>query len=197
MKFSASVDGTETIDRDFSEVKNEIMSAVQASMSTVGDFMKDALQRHIETDVYDAYSPKAYPRRSENAAFGTPLSDMDANTMVNNRGAGVTLTYLPSGSHSGTTADLPQSSSYYNPDNPRPIKPNPVHGDTLIRRLETGKGYDWKTDVPARPFWQNFVNEMESVGGLFDAFSAAMAAHGFTVTPDGGMVEPDAADKTY
>ena len=197
MKLTVSVDGLDTIDQDFSRIQQELAAAVQASMASVGAFMKDALQRHIETDVYNAYTPKVYPRRSETPAFGAPLSDMEANTAVNNRGAGVTLTYLPSGTHSGTTADLPQSSSYYNPDNPRPIKPNPVHGDNLIRRIETGQGYDWDTDVPARPFWQNFVNEMEGVGGLFDAFAAAMAAQGFIVTADGGMVEPDAADRTY
>ena len=43
-----------------------------------------------------------------------------------------------------------------------PLKPHPANGDELIAILETGTGYDWKCDVPSRPFWTNFAEEQKS-----------------------------------
>ena len=197
VQFNVSVAGIEGIDKEFAEFQKKLGSQVQKAMSAMEAPLKDDLFRHIEQDVYNAYKPKVYPRRRDNPEFGTALNDMDANVTFYNRGAGFTLQYAPSGEHSGTTADLPSSSPYYDADDPRPIKPNPVHGDELIRRIETGRGYDWNVYPGKRPFWQKFVNE-EMDGQLAQHFAEAMRSQGVQdLTVDWSDVVREDGDGEY
>ena len=155
------VSGVESIDQDFKKVQAEIKTSIAKAMPQLADAMKQSLKEHIDQDVYAAYTPQAYPRRSENPGFGVPLNDIDSNTFVDTWPDGVRLDYKPDGSHSGTKRDLKGG---FAQDSIRPIKPNPVHGDDLVRRIETGQGYDWDFSM-ARPFFQNFVWEMVEGGG--------------------------------
>lgn len=153
---------------------------MQRIAESVGNVMKETLEHRIEEDVYKEYTPRVYPRRSEHPGYGVPLNDMEKTVTLYPKSipgkAEVTFLYQPSGEHSGTFGE------FFNEDQlarlhkkaSDPIKPKPVHGDDLIRRIETGRGYDYhpssKTKHPftdPRPFWANFVAEMLE-GGEFD-----------------------------
>lgn len=180
MELSISVSGIDGLDKDFQAFQQKLGEQVQGAVAAMEAPLKDDLALHIEHDVYDAYTPKEYPRRRDNPDFGIPLIDMDANVTYYNKGAGFTFSYMPDGSHSGTTADLPIESDNYDAYHAEPIKPNPVHGDKLIERIETGRGYDWKFKGKGpgkREFWQKFVNE-EMDGRMAQHFANAMRAQG-------------------
>ena len=203
IKFQAEFN--ELFDSDIKQFQSELRNMMIKALPEVREDMKEALKRHIETDVY-SYSNKAYPRRKDNPQFGpslidfdtrgqmTPIGDIDANATW----AVVGFNYTPDGSHSGTTADLDPSSKYYDADNPRAIKPNPVHRDALIRRIETGAGYDWKTKVKPRKFWQNFINEMTETDALEDSFVRWLSLQDkeILVEADGGVIR-EADDGAY
>lgn len=189
------------LEEDVAAFKGELRDAMIKALPQVREAMYDTLIRHIETDVY-SYDNKEYPRRADNPRFGTPLiavreqstriGDISADGMC----ATVGFNYMPDGSHSGTTADLDPKSDSYDADAPRPIKPNPVHRDDLIRRIETGRGYDWKGNFPKREFWQNTVNELVDGKMLEDYFLQAMAAEGIEVDRD-FSVEREPQDGDY
>lgn len=198
LALNVSVTGLESIDKDAEAILGKITSAVNNTSYFVGQLMMDQLQEHINIDVYRAYQPKEYPRRSVNSQFGIPLNDLDRNARPiniknpNGIGARVGLEYKPDGSHSGTTADLPVKSDYYDADNPRPLKPNPVHGDALIRRIETGRGYDWNCYPGKREFWHKFVKGILDDGEAEYEIKRVMEGFGFPlegdakVYPEGG-----------
>ena len=161
MNLTVSVSGLENIDEEFNAFRQKLNQQLTKAVRAMEGPLKDDLYVHIEEDVYAAYKPKEYPRRRDNPEFGIALNDMDKNAWLSilPQGNGFSFNYLPDGSHSGTTEDLDEYSDNYDADTPRPIKPNPVHGDDLIRRIETGRGYDWACYPGKREFWQNFVNE--------------------------------------
>ena len=185
-------------------ISGKIAPIMNDAMRSVGFTMQDKLKEHIEDDVYKRYSPKVYPRRSGGGGIGIPLNSLQnmklSGTAFTEAGGSVSLRYSPDGSNAATTADLKPGSPYYNADNPQPIKPNPVHGDDLIRRIETGRGYDWKLSggqkFPARPFWKRFVEEMIEGGGFENALFWALSESEFEIELDDG-VEREAGDGDY
>ena len=146
----------ETVNEDMVRIEKEIYNAVSNAMPYLADTMKNRLKEHIEDDVYRAYTPKAYPRRSENPSFGTALNDVETNTVTVIGNDSVIIDYLPDGFHSGTKKNL---LGKYSQDSTAPIIPNPAHGDDLVRRIETGEGYDWHFNE-ARPFFTKFTSDM-------------------------------------
>ena len=180
MELTIGISGLESLDKDLKDMQTRIETAVRNSMDTIGVQMKDALKTHIETDVYDAYTPTVYKRRSEHPSLGTPLNDMDANTYIFNKGAGVTLVYLPTGDHAVS-------------------KWSGADGDNLVGRIEKkSPAYNWgDDDVPERPFFQNFVSEMTDEGELERFFMEAMAGNGFIVESDGSGVIRESEDGYY
>lgn len=186
IQLSVKVDGEKSLDEEIKDFKNYLILRSAQALEQVQGQMTEHLENRIIEDVYNKYTPKEYPRRYDNPQFGDPLTSLMYMDALGPSG-GITsngdismmagLDYNPRGEHSGTTADLSPDSPYYDADNPSPLKPNPVHENELIRRIETGKGYDWK--VPSavykgRPFWQNFVNEMIEGGQLGALFLQAM-----------------------
>ena len=196
------VKGEDSLDKDMKAELNKLSVDVANIMVQLGQIMGDTLQKHIVQDVYQAYSPKTYPRRSENPRFGTPLSDVWANSYLTYNtaegqiGGEVCINYMPTGVHTGTTADLDPSSPYYDADNPRPLKPNPANGNELIRRLETGAGYDWNAHPGKRPFWQETVKELIDDGELEHQLFWLLAEKGYDVLNDSG-VERESRDGQY
>lgn len=172
-----------------------VMASIQADMKQA---LSDSIRRNV-------YSEKTgiYPRRSKHPGYGPPLNDMEANTtdlggMSNDaKSFYVGIRYQPSGEHTGKFGDFYSAEELEDlgkkPN--EPIKPNPVHGDELIRRIETGEGYDWDYDK-ARPFWTPFVEEQLS-GKLQDSFERAMALQGFEVTDFAGGVVAESGDGAY
>ena len=182
MELSVTVTGLETLDEDLKAFQAELAGKVTASMDGVGERMKDALAAHIETDVYGAYSPRQYKRRSEDGSRGKPLSDMTANAKVYNKGAGLSLHYKPTGDH-----EIRKWSG--------------VDGDDLIGRIEKKDPmyhfYPTEGEIPDRPFWQNFVSEMIEGGALDDYFAAEMLLQGIVVEREDGGVLREPGDGEY
>jgi len=105
------------------------------------------------------------------------------------------LVYTPSGRHSGLLKDALNANEDGGESGMKPLKPHPVHGDALIERIQTGHGYDWKLpkDFPGgRPFWNNFVTEMQN-GGAWDAFEKGFTANqppdGWKLIREGGELD--------
>ena len=174
------INGNGTLEQDLVLFQAELAKRVGNAMNDVGADMQDALARHIETDVYNKYSPIQYQRRSENHGLGTPLNDMQANSHIYNKGAGVTIEYKPTGAH--------ENASW-----------NTANGDDLIGRIEKKNPPYFKKaqgKVPLRPFWQNFVDEMVDDGMLENFFAAAMRRQGEQVIEEGTIVR-DANDGAY
>lgn len=199
-----TVTGDKEIDEDLKAVQLELRQKMIKGLPNVRNDMLDSLEKHLLSDVYRAYRPKEYPRRKDHPEFGPSLIDFTTKGQVRNIGnisedgtwAEVGFDYLPDGSHSGTTADLDPTSAYYDADHPRKLKPNPVHRNELIRRIESGKGYDWKRHPGKRPFWQNFVNEMVDDGMLEYFFAKAMREQGEDVVEDGSLFR-ESTDGSY
>ena len=164
---SFKLTGAGGVTKEYKAFNTKFYTAVQAGLTAVGSELTKHLQEHIRKDVYDAYTPKSYPRRSGHPQFGTPLeSPQNMDLQVNK--LSLIFSYEPTGDHSGTKKDRLDWSALkkkYQTAPNQPIKPNPVHGDDLIRRIETGEGYDWDVAVPERHFWNNFVEEAVGAGG--------------------------------
>lgn len=175
--------GENSIDEELTAfLKQTINPAVTKALDSVGVDMAGALKRHIQTDVYDAYTPKVYERRSEHPGAGTPLDDMNANALTYNHGSSLTFAYKPTGEHSNPTW-------------------HSVDGDDLIGRIEKhDPEYRWlpkNGTLPNRPFWQNFVNEMIDQKEMEYYFVAAMIMQGITdITADGDLTR-ESGDGQY
>lgn len=181
---------------DFITDYGEALSAdkMQRIAESIGNVMKETLEHRIEEDVYKEYRPHVYPRRSEHPGYGVALNDMEKTVTLFPKSipgkAEVTFVYQPSGEHSGTFGDFYDENKLLRLHKKAsdPIKPNPVHGDDLIRRIETGRGYDYHPSskdrhpfTEPRPFWGNFVSEMLE-GGEFDrAVTDAFRAEGIEI----------------
>ena len=172
------VSGESSIDKDLNAFKAELGTKVAKAMDDVGADMVELLKKHIISDVYEAYPrPKVYKRRSDNSSLGTPLSDMEKNTIVFNKGAGVSVAYIPMGAHAYR--------KWHTDDK-----------DQIIGKIEKkSPPYKWGNDtVPERPFWQYFVSELIEGGELDRYFASAMMMQGEIVEPTGVIRQADDGD---
>ena len=183
--FECTVDWNgDNLEYDVGMAIGEIENNLTPVLENVGAELINDLQKHIERDVYAKYSPISYPRRRDFPRFGTPLTSIkNFSTKVSNELNTATLEfdYSPDGTHKGQKKDaldydeeIDEKRNGGKTGN-RPLKPNPVHGDALIRRIETGEGYDWKSDVPARPFWDKFITQEMQGGGIRRYFNTYMS----------------------
>ena len=202
LSLNINVTGSETIDSDLNAELENIQTAVVRAMSDVGNLMMESLKKHIVTDVYKAYDPVRYERRSDDSTNGTPLNDLSAVNMTpifdtdsaEKIGGTVGMDYHPTGEH--------QNYRWHGADD-----------DDLIRRIETGLGYDYmrtrsKTNeygevvseeiipYPERRFWQKFVDEMTDGGAMERAIFWKMAENGYTLDMKDGVIR-DANDGNY
>lgn len=132
----------------------EISNAVYADM-------KDALDSHIQSDVYHEYIPKMYKRRRDDPRRGISLAEsvederytkqigpFDYASMELVAG----LSYEPTGQHEETW------------------RWSDTNGDKLIGRIEKkDPPYNWEPKgekIPERPFWKRFVEEMIEGGRI-------------------------------
>lgn len=164
-------------------LKTELQAALSSTLDDVGLDMREALARHLETDVYAAsvYTPKVYERRMGNGG----LMASAEKARIYNSGTYVAVEFKPDGLHK-------------NPEWSSDIAP-----DDLIGRIERhNPEYNWlpkKKKLPNRPFWQNFVNEMVDEGELERSFVAAFKSHWDDkkdIVVDGEL-EREPADGTY
>ena len=146
--FDFKLQGADSISKEYKAFNTKVYDATQAGLITVYSEMVKGLQKHIQTDVYDAYHSEAqvpYMRRIDNGG-GIPIISAK-NMDYTIKGMSLTFSYEPSGKN----ANYP-TSKY-------------VDGDKLINAIENSD-YTWDTPkIPERHFWNNFVEEMVGVGG--------------------------------
>lgn len=187
--------GIDSFDAELSAFMNKLASttrqSVEAALGEAREILKQKIITEVEND--DVYKPKVYKRRSEKAGRGAPLSDMDAYSQIiepvavnANGNLQVTsrLYYNPKGTHRvarWNTADTPNE---------------------LIGRIEKkDPPYTWEPkngEIPARPFWQHFVNQMVDEKDLERFFISAMNMYdtSLDIQADGDLVR-DGRDGTY
>lgn len=152
--FSVTVQGQQTLTDEVDAEIQKIDSAIAPAMYIMGSEFEQMLNARLRQDWYDAYKPHKYPRRTDNPIFGEGLmSDeyKDYSVEIKPKTKRLTFTYEPSGEHA--------IESYHKRDK-----------NALIRSIETGKLYG---NPPPRPFWENFVDELEN-GDAMDLFITAM-----------------------
>ena len=209
IRLNVNITEDKSIDEEFEAFLTEVQTAVNRTLTKAGSLMYETLKKRIDIDVYDAFQPNTYLRRSDNPSFGVPLNDVSANrvpiynpvTRQGDRfGGRIGLDYKPNGANSATTADLDPYNAYYDADNPRqllkPEYPHTMDGNDLIRRIETGQGYTWRRRPGKREFWKNFVDEMVDDGELEREVIWSMREFGFEIEMDSG-VEREAGDGEY
>lgn len=156
-------------------LKNVLNKASAEALNDVGADMQGVLAKHIETDVYPAYSPSVYERRGNNG--GLIAQAMEAKIYPHGPG-GISIEFKPDGGH-------PTESAWAE-----------VHGDSLIGRIEKhSPEYHWlpkRRKIPNRPFWQNFVRELIDDGTVEYYYAAAMRRRGIDLVEDGRVIrEPN------
>ena len=171
----AGVTLTIKVDFQADELNDEFRTELQnieprigSAMAAVASAAKSSLKSHIQSDVYDKWSPTTYIRT------GGIISDGATETTASS--SRMSLEYTPSG-----------SSEQWE---------HPVSGSALVGRIESGSGYEWSRHPGARPFWQKFVDEMIN-GGMATAFDSAMYAELGDIYEGGTVVSRDSADGEY
>lgn len=180
-------------DEAIREVMNALIVEIAEALPEVMDNAKDTLKKHIDEDVLSesVYKPKVYKRRSDNNGLGVSLSaqaQMEPYTKI----------IAPTGGNVGGKLKI-TSRLYFNPSGAHKYeKWHTADYNELIGRIEKkSPAYTWGQDqVPPRPFWQRFIDEMIGGGEIEASFVDAMRRKGETVTADGGVTE-DPYDREY
>lgn len=144
--FDFKLTGADSINKEYKAFNTKVYKGVQSGLTAVGSELTKQLQKHIQTEVYDAYTPQSYMRRIDYGG-GTPIispknMDLQLNKMS------LTFSYEPS----GRNTRYPNSKF--------------VDGDDLINAIENSD-YTWKgtEHIPERHFWNNFVDDMVGASG--------------------------------
>lgn len=179
------------LDAEMTAFKALLAQSLKKALTEVNADMQDLLKKHIETDVYKAYKPKVYERRSKGTSLGTPLSNMQGNVAFEATeaqvapqgvGAQTRFQYLPTGEHSVQAW-------------------SGTDGDALIGRIERkSPPYDWGNEkIPERPFLQNFFEELIEGGAAEDMLLKWLQLTGATleVEPGGGGIVRELGDGEY
>lgn len=152
--FTFKVQGIESIQEDYDEFNRKVSRATEYGLKALASELTPALQRHIQSDVYAAYTPKQYQRRYVYPQYGRSIySEKNMSWNLVNRSGGqrsVEFTYEPN----GRNTHYPNSDYF-------------VDGDSLITVLQEDRGYLWLKSGSIgkeRPFWRNFVDEVVQSG---------------------------------
>lgn len=138
--------GADSISKDYKAFNTKVYTATQAGLMAVGSELTKQLQKHIQTKVYDAYTPQDYMRRVDYGGGISIISTKNMDMQINKMS--LTFTYEPSGKN------INYPTSKY------------VDGDKLINAIENSD-YTWKgtEHIPERHFWNHFVDDMVGNGG--------------------------------
>lgn len=179
-----------TAEQIYREVMNALIPDIQGAFPKVLESARDTLKKHIDEDVYQAYQPEVYKRRSDDSKYGISLGAQvyqEPFTKLINPG-NVNL-----GGKLGFTARL-----WFHPSGQHKVKKwNTADDSDLIGRIENkDPAYTWgNDDVPQRPFWQRYIDEMVNGGEFENSFVDGMRGAG-KISADGNVIE-DPSDRTY
>lgn len=177
----------EAFRKAYNEIIFEVADAVEKALNNAKPHLKD----RIEKDVYKVYSPTVYKRRSDDQSLGVSLA---AQAIAEPYSSVI----KPGGGNVNGTLQI-TSRLYYNPQgNHKRKKWHTADYYDLIGRIEKkDPPYTWgQAQVPERPFWQNFVDEMVGGGELEKLFVDAMKSAEPTIVADGDITE-DSTDRNY
>lgn len=169
---SFEVTGADTLIKDLESELDDMVAKFAAVGETASSVAESTLENHIQKDVYDKWSPKIYERTG-----GITLE----------RGV-TTVPFLPArqGMKIGVGFRL-----RYRPDGTSEQWENPAHSDDLIRRIESGRGYEWKKHPGPRPYWTNYTEELLRGDTLAQAVLFALMGQGLAVD---GSIEIENTD---
>lgn len=143
------ISGIESIQSDYDEFNVKVRRASNYGLKAVASELTPCLQKHIETDVYDAYEPQDYLRRYDNPQYGRSIhSDKNMEWNLRYMGNGeqsLEFTYTPNGRNTHYL-----DSPYY------------TDGDSIIDVIQRSSGYLWTDgdNIPKRPFWNLFIQDV-------------------------------------
>lgn len=170
IKISVKFEGLdEELNNEIAQIEKQIPKALE----NVGSEMIEGLSRHLDEDFYNKYSPVAYRRR-----YTEGLRNKK-NMIATVKGRTLQFEYKPSGKPTGTLGQTQNWSDklenwlkQFHKTATTPIF-SPAHesNDLIVwaqKRHEIGK-----YEIPARPFWNNFVEEQKN-SGIIDAFVVGM-----------------------
>lgn len=159
--FRVTISGIEGLKQELNQEVLNISTTASNALLLVGAEMRNRLKFHIDNDWYHQYEPRVYKRRTDRPQYGTPLGD-DKNIDDVVTGLKLEFSYEPTGEHS--------VEHWHARD-----------GDELIEFIQLGD-----LNMPPRPFWNNFVDEMRN-GAIIKAFADAM--HPYNLIYDNDDVE--------
>ena len=179
-------------DPGFRKAMNDLVAEISAALPIVMNDARDTLKKHIDEDVYSEgiYYPKVYKRRSDNSEMGVSLG---AQVYTEN-----TKIIPPAGGNVNGKLQI-TTRIYFNPSGGHKYKKwHTADYNDLIGRIEKkDPAYTWGQEkVPARPFWQKFVDEMVDGGEFEKSFVDAMRGAEPSITADGSIVE-ETFDRDY
>lgn len=141
-----TVEGIDSIDKNFDAVMKEIDNAVNYGLEVVGTEMRGSLQVHIMDDVYEQYEPEVYLRRVDYPEYGVSMMD-SSNIEEQIENGRLHFSYAFSGVNTAF-----EGAPYYK------------QSDKIIKAIQDGVNYSWDVDIEPRPFWDNFVADMIDKG---------------------------------
>lgn len=157
MRITAQINGLkEDLDNEYNAIKKQTNYA----LAETGVEMARDLQSALQREWYAKYKPKVYKRRTDDNALGIPIGS-DENFDFGVRRQLLDFAYNPTGKHINPEWDSRD-------------------GDDLISWIQNEHNYaDRETGeidftIPARPFWNIFLQEQEN-GGIMEKFIKAMS----------------------
>lgn len=154
-QYSIKIEGlNEEIKKRIDVVEQKIPTSLQI----VGSDMQNSLLTHLHLDWYTKYKPKQYQRRTDNPDLGIAITDTDTMT-ISVAGNNLEFDYFPTG-YTKQPIDLPLR-----------------NGDDLIEWIQSAH-----SDIPARPFWNNFVLNQEDYA--VSSFIEAMKSTQYKIVKD-------------
>lgn len=179
LKISVGVIGLDAeVNDEIAKIENDIPIALNA----IGSEMMLNLKRHIQEDFYNMYSPVAYRRRyDENGLLDD--NNMDAEILGKRT---LHFTYNPQGLPMGKlkdslnwSEDLEEYLKSQHKTGETPFFANARNGDDLIVWGQTAHDIG-KKHIPARPFWNNFVEEQKNEK-IMQTFATYMTRFGIVL----------------
>lgn len=156
--FNVTIEGLDSLDKDFEKHKKEIEKQIPIALGVVGAEMLKDLQAIIEGYFYKSYKPIHYKRTGAMKDDSSMNYDPKANELI--------FTYEPETKRDGLDSwvqDKPVNGNFPLPRNP----------DDLIIWGQMSHFDGTDHEIPARPFWNYFLEEQGNEK-ILDNFARGM-----------------------